>query len=49
LAKDFDFSDPDALTSSVETATAAFIDDIERFLAEHESSEQAGLRDSAMR
>jgi hypothetical protein len=32
LAKDFDFSDPDALTSRIETATAAFIDDIERFL-----------------
>ena len=33
LAKDFDFSDPDALTSSIEMATAAFIDDVEKFLS----------------
>ena len=36
LAKDFDFSDPDALTSSIETATAAFINDMGRFLSEHQ-------------
>ena len=35
LAKDFDFSDPDALTSRIENATAAFVENIERFLAEH--------------
>ena len=35
LAKDFDFSDPDALTSKIESATAAFIANIERFLSEH--------------
>jgi hypothetical protein len=44
LAKDFDFSDPDALTSSIETATAAFIDDIERFLSEHQPREEAEPR-----
>ena len=33
LAKDFDFSDLDALTSKIENATAAFIDKIERFLS----------------
>jgi len=38
LAKDFDFSDPDALTSIIETTTAAFIDDVERFLSEHQGS-----------
>jgi hypothetical protein len=32
LARDFDFSDPDGLTSRVEVATAAFISDIEAFL-----------------
>ena len=35
LAKDFDLSDPDALTSSIETTTAAFIADIESFLSKH--------------
>jgi hypothetical protein len=44
LAKDFDFSDPDALTSTIETATAAFIDDIEKFLSEHQPVEEAGPR-----
>ena len=33
LAKDFDFSDAEALTSRIENATAAFIDNIENFLA----------------
>jgi len=32
LAKEFDFGDPDALTSRIETAAAAFIADMERFL-----------------
>jgi hypothetical protein len=44
LAKDFDFGDPDALTSRIETATAAFIDDIERFLSEHQPGEEAEPR-----
>ena len=44
LARDFDFSDPDALTSSIETDTAAFIDDIERFLSEHRSPEEVEPR-----
>jgi hypothetical protein len=37
LAKDFDLDDPHTLTSSIETTTDAFIDDMERFLSEHES------------
>ena len=32
LARDFDLSDPDALTSTIEAATAVFIGDMERFL-----------------
>jgi hypothetical protein len=44
LAKDFDFGDPDALTSSIETATAAFINDIERFLSEHQPREESEPR-----
>jgi len=36
LASDFDLDDPDTLTSRIETATAAFIDDMERFLSQHE-------------
>ena len=36
LAEDFDFSDTDALTASIETATAAFINDMERFLSKHQ-------------
>jgi hypothetical protein len=45
LVTDIDLDDPDALTASIEKATVAFIDDIERFLAEHEALEQAGPRD----
>ena len=45
LATDFDLDDPDALTSSIEKLTVAFLDDIERFLAEHASLEHAGPRD----
>ena len=44
LAKDFDLNDPDALTSMIETSTAAFIDDIEKFLSEHQPVEEAGAR-----
>lgn len=40
LAKVFDLSDPEALTSRIETATSAFIDNIERFLSEHQSNEE---------
>lgn len=41
LARDLDFSDPGDLTSSIETATAAFIDDMERFLSEHQPREES--------
>lgn len=44
LAKDFDLSKPDTLTSSIETATVAFIDKIERFLSEHQPHEEATSR-----
>jgi hypothetical protein len=44
LAKDIDFSDPDALTSGIETTTVAFIHDIERFLSEHQPREEADPR-----
>lgn len=44
LAKDFDLNDPHALTSMIETTTAAFIDDIEKFLSEHQPVEEAGSR-----
>ena len=40
LAKDFDISDPDALTSKIETATSVFIDNIERFLSEHQAHDE---------
>jgi hypothetical protein len=39
LAKEFDISDSDALSASIQAATFAFIDDIERFLSEHQSHE----------
>lgn len=39
LTKDFDLSDADALTSSIETATVTFIDKIENFLSEHQPRE----------
>lgn len=45
LAIDFNLDDPDALTASIEKATSMFIDDIERFLAEHKPLEQAEPRD----
>ena len=44
LARDFDLSNPDTLTSSIETATVAFIDEIERFLSEHQPHEKASFR-----
>lgn len=37
LAEEFDLGDPDALTSRIENATAAFIDTIEQFLGSPES------------
>ena len=37
LAKEFDLSDPDALTSRIENATAAFTDNVERFLSEYQA------------
>lgn len=40
LIDDFDICDPDAMTSSIETATVAFIDDIESFLSEHQPFEE---------
>jgi hypothetical protein len=36
LATDFDLGDPDTLTSRIETATAAFVDDMEKFLSRHQ-------------
>lgn len=39
LARDFDLSASDALTSSIEKTTVAFIDDIERYLSEHQPCE----------
>ncbi|MBU0494177.1 MAG: hypothetical protein KKA73_24225 [Chloroflexi bacterium] len=36
LASDFDLSNPDALTLRIETTTAAFVDDMERFLSQHQ-------------
>jgi len=44
LATGFDLDDPDALTASIEKATVTFIDDIERFLAEHDSLQQTEPR-----
>jgi hypothetical protein len=35
LATNFDLSAPDTLTSRIEKATVAFIDDIEKYLSEH--------------
>jgi hypothetical protein len=34
LAVDFDLSNPDALTARIEAGSAAFIDDMTRFLTE---------------
>jgi hypothetical protein len=44
LTQDFDLSDTDALTSRIQTATTAFIDDMERFLAERQPGEEAESR-----
>ena len=44
LATDFDLDDPDALTARIERITVAFIDDIQRFLAENDPLEQTGPR-----
>lgn len=39
LARDFDLSDPQALTARIEKAAVAFIDEIERTLREHQPGE----------
>jgi hypothetical protein len=39
LVTALDLDDPETLTASIEKATVVFIDDIERFLVEHESLE----------
>jgi hypothetical protein len=44
LAKDFDISHPDLLTSSIETTTVAFIDKVERFLSEHQPHKEVIAR-----
>jgi hypothetical protein len=41
LAKELDLGDPDALTLRIEAATAAFINDMERFLSNHPPCEEA--------
>jgi hypothetical protein len=45
LVTDFDLDDPDDLTGSIEKDVAVFIEDIERFLTEHDSLEQTELQD----
>jgi len=37
LAEDFDFGDLDSLTASIEENAVEFIDDVERFLSDHET------------
>ena len=37
LAEDFDFRDPDTLTSAIEKKAAKFTKDLERFLSRHDS------------
>lgn len=37
LAEDFDFGDLDSLTASIEEKTVEFIEDVERFLSDHET------------
>ncbi len=44
LAADFDLDEPDALTSTIATAAVAFINDIERFLAEDQPKRSAPTR-----
>jgi hypothetical protein len=44
LASDFDLGDPDTLTARIETATAAFVDDIERFLFQHRLPDLMSVR-----
>ena len=36
LAEDFDFGDLDSLTARIEENAVEFIDDVERFLSDHE-------------
>jgi len=44
LAKDFDLGDADALTSSIETATQVFIDDMVKFILKHPPRTKAKAR-----
>lgn len=37
LAEDFDFGDLDNLTASIEESTVEFVENVERFLSEHEA------------
>jgi hypothetical protein len=41
LAENFDFGDLDTLTASIEKITEEFIDDIERFLSDHQPCDEA--------
>lgn len=45
LVKKIDFSDPKALTSRIELVTTEFIDNIERFISEHQHSRETRLSD----
>ena len=44
LINDFDFDDMDGMTSTIENATTAFIDNIEKFLSEHQLEKKGELR-----
>jgi hypothetical protein len=37
LAEQLDFTDPEMLSAAIEKKTGEFIDDIERFLSDHEA------------
>ena len=45
LTNEFDLGSPDILTSSIEMATDAFINEIERYLSERQPCEEATPRD----
>ena len=49
LAKDFDFSSPDALTSNIEETAVAFIDDVERYLSAQQHDKETQPRGRAKR
>ena len=44
LAEGFDFGDLNSLTATIEEKTAGFIDDVERFLSDHENRSREGDR-----